>query len=300
MKKIATPLAVIDVGSNSLRLVVYNQIIYPFKILFQKREFLKLGENLDQRNRIISTKIRKAQIVLEKFISEAANYSVSHTYILATAAIRESKNGKELFKKITKYKSISSNIISSLQEAKYAAYGVISSLDKPKGVVADLGGGSLEIAEISLKKILHKHSLKIGLLRSDSNLFKNNKLEFDKLLIKEFNKIKKNKFVNTKYLYAIGGAWRNLAKLDLHLKGFKKNKLHGYVLSSADLKKLYHELSITKESKIKKINIVQVNRVPTLVLSVYILYMLVSFFNVKEIVFVRYGIREGFIYHLAL
>ena len=102
MKKIATPLAVIDVGSNSLRLVVYNQAIYPFKILFQKREFLRLGENLDQRNRIISTKIRKAQIVLEKFISEAANYSVSHTYILATAAIRESKNGKEIFQKISK------------------------------------------------------------------------------------------------------------------------------------------------------------------------------------------------------
>jgi Exopolyphosphatase len=148
MKKIATPLAVIDVGSNSLRLVVYNQAIYPFKILFQKREFLRLGENLDQRNRIISTKIRKAQIVLEKFISEAANYSVSHTYILATAAIRESKNGKEIFQKIPKYKSISSNIISSLQEAKYAAYGVISSLDKPKGVVADLGGGSLELLKI--------------------------------------------------------------------------------------------------------------------------------------------------------
>ena len=177
---------------------------------------------------------------------------------------------------------------------------MISSLDKPKGVVADLGGGSLEIAEISLKKILHKHSLKIGLLRSDCSLFKNNKLEFDKLIIKEFNKIKKINFVNTKYLYAIGGAWRNLAKLDLHLKGFKKNKLHGYVLSITDLKKLYHELSITKESKIKKMNIVQVNRVPTLVLSVYILYMLVSFFNVKEIVFVRYGIREGFIHHLAL
>lgn len=299
MNKILTPIAVIDVGSNSLRLVVYNQTTYPFKILFQKREFLKLGENLDQQNRITSTKIRKAQLILENFISEASNYAVSHTYILATAAIRESKNGKEIFKKIKKYKSISFNIISSLQEAKYAAYGVISSLDKPKGIVADLGGGSLEIAEISLKKILHKHSLKIGLLRSDSRLFNENKLEFDKLLIKEFNKIKKNNFVNKKYLYAIGGAWRNLAKLDLHLRRFKKNKLHGYVLSGTDLKKLYHELSITKERKIKKINIVQVNRVPTLVLSVYILYMLVSFFNIKEIVFVRYGIREGFIHTLT-
>lgn len=297
--KINTPVAVLDLGSNSFRLVVYKETTYPFKIVTQEREFIQLGENMDKNNKISSVKLNKARKVLKNLVATAKKNKVYHIYILATAAIRESSNGKDIFKNISKDKNISINIISSLKEASYAAYGVISSINKPRGIVADLGGGSLEIAGVDFKNIIFRKSLNIGLLRKDSSLYKINKLKFDQTIINQFNKLNKIEFPKNKHLYVIGGAWRNLGKLALHLKGFKKNKLHGYILNIKSLENLYHELSITTEQKIRKINIVQVNRVSHIGLAAYILYMLALHFNVEEIVFVRYGIREGFLHQLS-
>ena len=92
--------------------------------------------------------------------------------------------------------------------------------------------------------------------------------------------------------------WRYIAKLLLLIIGFKKKKLHGYLIPFSELEIFYHKLYSMDKKQIKKLNVVQPNRLDKLKLSTYILFSLASFYNIKNIIFVRYGIREGYLYNM--
>ena len=129
-------------------------------------------------------------------------------------------------------------------------------------------------------------------------MYKTTKIKFDNFLFSKF-KDQSLKFAkNVGNIYVIGGMWRNLAKLHLHLNGIKKNKLHGYLIPFSELEIFYHKLYSMDKKQIKKLNVVQPNRLDKLKLSTYILFSLASFYNIKNIIFVRYGIREGYLYDM--
>ena len=291
------PITVIDLGSNTFRLVIYEQAIYPFPILYQKREFLKLGESINT-GKLPSIKIKEAIKCLEEYIKIAKDYESLDIHIIATAAIRETTNGKEIIEPFKKIKSVRVELLSPKNEAKCGSLGVISSIKNPIGLVADLGGGSLELSSIKNKNILETKSLKIGILRSESDMYKTTKIKFDNFLFSKFKNQSLKFSKNVGNIYVIGGMWRNLAKLHLHLNGIKKNKLHGYLIPFSELEIFYHKLYTMDKKQIKKLNVVQPNRLDKLKLSTYILFSLASFYNIKNIIFVRYGIREGYLYDM--
>ena len=149
------PITVIDLGSNTFRLVIYAQAIYPFPILYQKREFLKLGESINT-GKLPSIKIKEAIKCLEEYIKIAKDYESLDIHIIATAAIRETTNGKEIIEPFKKIKSVRVELLSPKNEAKCGSLGVISSIKNPIGLVADLGGGSLELSSIKNKPKIKK------------------------------------------------------------------------------------------------------------------------------------------------
>ena len=153
-------LAIIDIGSNSIRLVIYPQNgKYPFP-LFNERINCKLGEGLSLSKNISSQSISKALSAIKRFAYIIKTMSVKHQIIIATAAVRKAKNAKEFLRPAEKLLNHNIKILSAKEEADYACLGVLSNIKVDKGLIADLGGGSLEL-------ILIQHGKKIKSTRID-------------------------------------------------------------------------------------------------------------------------------------
>ena len=196
-KKNKNPITVIDLGSNTFRLVIYAQAIHPFPILYQKREFLKLGESI-KIGKLPSIKIKEAIKCLEEYIKIAKDYESLDIHIIATAAIRETINGKEIIEPFKKRKSVRVKVLSPKNEAKCGSLGVISSIKNPIGLVADLGGGSLELARVSKNQIFETTSLPLGVLRLENNpiIKKRNLGKYVRKLLRDEKWLSKKKFKN--------------------------------------------------------------------------------------------------------
>ena len=155
-------LAIIDIGSNSIRLVIYPQNgKYPFP-LFNERVNCKLGEGLSLSKNISSQSISKALSAIKRFAYIIKTMSVKHQLIIATAAVRKAKNAKEFLRPAEKLLNHNIKILSAKEEADYASLGVLSNIKVDKGLIADLGGGSLELILIQDGKKIKSTSIDIG------------------------------------------------------------------------------------------------------------------------------------------
>src|SRR5690606_15649791 len=141
--------AVVDIGSNSVRLVVYDQLgRAPFP-RFNEKSFCALGADLDRTGELSPEASRRTIDALRRFRAIADAMGVSRIDVIATEAVRRARNGAQLAAAIEAASGLPVRVLSGEEEARFAAQGVISGLDRPTGMVGDMGGGSVEVAEIA-------------------------------------------------------------------------------------------------------------------------------------------------------
>src|SRR5205085_3855487 len=146
------PLAIIDIGSNSVRLVVYAGPARVPTPIFNEKVLAGLGAGLDRSGRLSEEARDKAFAALERFKLLLGNIKVKRIHVVATAAIRDAEDGAEFVREVGRI-GLDCDILSAEEEARLAGEGVLSGIPEADGIVGDLGGGSLELVEVAAGKV---------------------------------------------------------------------------------------------------------------------------------------------------
>ena len=274
-------IAIIDIGSNSVRLVIYpDSGKYPYP-LFNERINCRLGEKIHKTNNLSVNSISRALKALQRFSIIIKNMEVKHVIPVATAAVRNAKNNKEFILPAEKILSSKIRILTKNQEAELAALGLLSNFPVKNGIIADLGGGSLELILISKGKIKKLVSLDIG------HLVPVDQKEVLQLL-KSVKWLEKSK--NLK-LYGTGGSFRSLGSAFIKNTSYPLYLIHGLSINTETSVMLLDKMI---EAKNKFPGIPQ-NRMPTIKNAANIMQNLILSCDPKKVIICGTSIRDGIV-----
>ncbi len=292
------PVAIIDIGSNSVRLVVYERLGRSATPLFNEKELCGLGRGIATRGRLDPEAMASALTALRRFRALINQMNVSSTHVLATAASREASNGREFIASVEQIIGGSVSLLPGTEEARLTALGVISGIHNPDGIAGDLGGGSLEVIDIRQGEIGTGETFPLGGLRleeaSDKQLKKAEKivaesLEKSKVLAKGDDK---------RPFYAIGGTWRSLARLHMRQKGYPLHVMHEYSIPAGEAADFCRMVARRDIEALDSIEVVSRNRWPLLPYGAVVLEQVIKVMRPSKIVMSALGVREGLLYDL--
>lgn len=286
--------AIIDIGSNTVRMVIYGGSMRAPTVLLNEKVTAKLGRDIASKGVLAKEAIDLALRGLRRFALLLEDLKVDDVTTVATAAVREASNGLEFVNEL-KELGFSPKIISGEREANLSAHGVLGAFPGARGTVADLGGGSLELVRIGEEGAYDAVSLPLGTLRL-AELRGNSRSDMRKVLDK---KLKKGAPDVTKGepLYLVGGTLRTMAVYAMQEQGHPLSDPHGFELNPKQARKLLckalaHETVESLASR-DRISSMRAEKLPdTSVLAEAML----ACFEPSEIVFSSWGLREGLLY----
>ena len=289
------PFAVIDIGSNSVRLVVYDDLSRAPFPRFNEKSMCRLAEGIAETGRLAEDGFRCTVEATRRFRAIADAMGVARIDVLATEATRRASNGQALVSTILKEAGLKVRILSGAEEATYAALGVVSGFFRPTGLVADLGGGSLELAEAHDDRTGDRWaSLPLGALPVQALMAKEGdkaKDRIDALLCTQLSPA-----LAKPVFYAVGGGWRAFAKVHMAATNPPVRVVHGYTVGARQARTLARELWQTPRSKVAKLPGVPARRSMTLPAAALVLDRVLKYFKPEHVVFSALGVREGWLF----
>ena len=291
-KKLINKEAIIDLGSNSIRMLIYDNLLNSQIPVFNEKAICELGKNLDKTGKLDPKGSDFALSVLQRFKRILSNLKVKKFKIIGTAAIREATDSKLFVAKVQKILKKKVEVLTGIQEAENSALGVIIGFQRVNGVVVDLGGGSLELARVEKNIIYEKVSLPLGVLRL-FNQPKRNKDKINSIISFYLNKIEWLRKGKTKNLYLCGGTWRTLLNAHIFKKNYPLSILHQYKLPAIEALKFSNRLSSVKLIKLEKLVGVTKSRTNYIPIGSYILSSLIKICDPSNILCSVSGVREG-------
>ena len=288
--------AIIDIGSNSIRLVVFDGPERLPAVLFNEKVMAGLGRTLSGDGMIPQTSIDTSIRALQRFRQLSIEMGVSSLRTVATAAVRDAKNGPDLIAKIREI-GLEPELLSGKQEAEAAGYGVISAIPDADGIVGDLGGGSLELIRVKNGKFLGSISLPLGVLRIAAIRGKG-KVALRQTVAKMLKKQEWLKQAKGLPLYMVGGSWRALARLDMHLSDYPLPIIHHYRMAPDRAAHLVRSLAKVDRRKLQALPTLSSSRIPTLNDAAALLSTLVRELDTSELVVSASGLREGLLFEM--
>jgi exopolyphosphatase / guanosine-5'-triphosphate,3'-diphosphate pyrophosphatase len=289
------PVAVVDIGSNSVRLVVYDGLRRSPSPIFNEKVLCGLGKGVANTGRLNENAVERALASLRRFKTLISQMRVGETFALATAAAREAENGPDFIKQAKRALGVDVRILTGKEEARFAALGVIASIPDADGIVGDLGGGSLELIDISKGKLNDGVTLPIGALRlidmSGGDLRAAKKIVDDYL-----DQAKVLKLLEDRNFYAVGGTWRNLARLHMNQVDYPLHVLHNYTMSRQQAGKVTEDLTALAPAALKNVKDVSRSRVDTMPFGALVLERLLKKGKPQAVVSSVFGVREGMLF----
>ncbi len=245
--------AIIDIGSNSIRLVVYDGRTRTPVALFNEKAVCALGQGLGLTGRLNPQGAEEALDVLSRFVRLARAMAVDALDILATAAVRDAVDGAEFVLAIERRCGVPVTVLSGEEEARLAAMGVLCGIPQADGTVADLGGGSLELVALDQGRFAGPHAtMPLGVLRL-SEASGNVRALAENMIETQFRTIDWWSWAKGRPLYAVGGAWRALARLCLAQTGHPLHVLDNFSLQRSDALRLVELISNQSRKSLEKI-----------------------------------------------
>jgi len=292
------PLGVIDIGSNSVRLVVYEGAVRAPTPLFNEKVLCGLGRSVATTGRLDDGAVERAVAALARFRAIARVLHVKNLRAIATAAVREASNGREFIQRGEKAAGTRIEILSGEKEAEFAAQGIMMGFIEANGIAGDLGGGSLELIDISSDTLNDAGTLPLGGLRLiDTTGDRIEKaLEVTDEALSRLPWIGKGK---GRTFYAVGGTWRSLAKLLMVQTDYPLRVMHGYTVPTREVIAFSEMLRRTKKlSGVRGIDEISRQRRETLPFGALVMERLLRKLEPSEVVFSVFGIREGLVFGL--
>ncbi|MEH6828558.1 Ppx/GppA family phosphatase [Parasphingorhabdus sp.] len=288
--------AIVDIGSNSIRLVVYQGPARVPAILFNEKVMAGLGKELSTTGAIGKDSMALAVRGLKRFHRLCMEMEVDRIKSFATAAVRDASNGKDLLKAAREI-GFDVVVLQGEEEAESAALGVISGIPDAKGIVGDLGGGSLELALVDQGKVLERFSFPLGVLRV-ADLRAKGQDALKGQVRKMLKKTGWEKQAQGLPFYLVGGSWRSLARLDMFDSHYPLPVIHNYEMEPRRAQRLVSRLAQLNRDKLKTVPGLSTSRIPTLKDAAWLLSMLVRYLNSSKMVVSAYGVREGLLFQI--
>ena len=287
--------AVIDVGSNSIRLVVYKgPRRAPLPILDEKVS-CGLGRGMDKEGMMSPQSMDLALRTVSRFVDIARSMRVSGIKAVATASVRDAANGSDFKNAVERRCGISLRVLSGMEEARLSALGTLCAIPDADGIMGDIGGGSLELVEIREGKIGNHTTLPLGtipLLESGMSPAKARK----SLIAPRLEELPWLEDAKRKTFYAVGGSWRALAKKHMEAEDYPLRIVHGYSLSRSQALEMAREVTEISPDSLRGLWVLGRNRLESAPYAAVLMKSLLKKTGVKNLTFCTYGLREGCIY----
>ena len=287
--------AVVDIGSNSIRLVVFSGATRAPFTLFNEKVLCGLGRGLDATGRLNEAGAKLALDNLTRFVSLAKGMAVKRLDLLATAAVRDAKNGREFVAEVERRCRVRVRIISGEEEARLSAQGVVSGIPDADGLMGDLGGGSLELVALDKGKMAEHATLPLGPVRlMDSTV---DDLDAARAVIdRNLDGVAWLNGVRGRNFYPVGGAWRTLARIHMDQIGYPLHVIHHYSISRRQTEDLVRILGRLSRRSLISIPGLSKRRVETLPFAALTLERLLRLAKPDRVVFSAFGLREGHLF----
>ncbi len=279
--------AVIDIGSNAIRFVTYGGSVRAPLPLYNEKSPVSLGKSVMKHGRINDEAMAQALAALTRFSALAAMMDVEAVRIVATAAVRDASNGADLIR-LAKERGIAVEMLSGDKEALAAGLGVLGDLPWAEGIVADLGGGSLELVRVSGGALGDRFSLPLGTMRIKGKDDLLQVLETALLMHPEFGTLAGHT------LYLVGGAWRAMGRFEQYLTDYPLSILANFSIDPARLDTIVGE-SADLEA-LKALKLIPQPRAETLHDAARLAQALATLFRPETIIASAQGIREGLLF----
>ncbi len=287
--------AIIDIGSNSVRLMVYDQLGRAPLPRFNEKSLARLAEGLAETGAIAADGFRRTVEALRRFRAIAEAMGVGKLDVTATEAIRRASNGPDLVAAIARDAGLKVRILSGAEEARFAALGVISGFFRPVGAVGDMGGGSLEITEAIDDHVGEAWtSLPLGALPVEALMAEGYdvaKRKVDEILRSGV----KPSFARPTF-YPVGGGWRALAKAHIEAVGAPVKTVHGYAVETSVIRAFAKAIVRTAPAKLVGMPGVSSRRARTLPAAALTLDRVLKRLAPERVIFSALGLREGLLY----
>lgn len=285
---------VIDIGSNSVRLVIYDRLKRVPRPLFNEKSTCGLGNGIHFTGKLDENSKIKASRCLSRFAYLSRTMKVDQLYAVATAALRDASDGPDFIREQEEKLGIKIEIISGEREAQLAAQGILSSINLPEGIAADLGGGSLEIVSLRHQHVQHQATFPLGSLRL-IDAYKDDLSAIRKKVKEALQDVYWIKDVGQSF-YAIGGGFRSIAQVHMRKEKYPVRVLHQYTVPAVQLYPFFSYLLSLGPKEVQQIKGLNSRRKNSFLPSIVVLEEIMKQMSAEEVVFSAAGIREGLLY----
>jgi exopolyphosphatase/guanosine-5'-triphosphate,3'-diphosphate pyrophosphatase len=293
---------IVDIGSNTVKLIIYNCIENDVNIMFSKKENLGLLFYI-KNGKLTNEGIENLLLILKEMKSDLDYLKIEKFSFFSTASLRNIENSNNVIQIIKDKLNIDIDLLSSEEEGELSFNGSLKTIIKDKGILIDLGGGSVEIVLFENRKIIEKYSIPVGFLKiyndyvSDIVPDKNECNSIKKRIFQELNKLGIKNKEKIPFICGVGGSIRAIRKLLLNLKVISKKT---NLIEVKLLEQLEDELNNDNYKIYCKILQVKPSRIHTLIPALLIVDSICTYFGCEELQISRFSVREGYLYKKIL
>ena len=285
--------AVIDIGSNSVRMVLYRLEGRAIWTVFNEKVLAGLGRDLPATGRLSPAGVALALTTLRRFAAVLEGVKPAYTFVAATAAVREAIDGPDFCGRVAAETGLNVRVLSGEEEAHHSALGVIAGDPTARGVAADMGGSSLELIRIGEPDLKPGVTLPLGPFSlADAGGFDVGRL---RTRIATILKPVAGTFASTD-LHAVGGGWRSLAQLHMAQSNYPLKIVHQYAMSADDALGVARLVAQQSRQSLDRLPGVSRKRAETLPYAALVLEGLIERLGLKTIHFSAWGLREGLLF----
>lgn len=290
-------LGVIDVGSNSVRLVVFDGAARSPAYFYNEKIMCGLGEGLSDTGRLNPVGRARALAALTRFAALREGMALPPYIAVATAAVREAEDGESFVREVLEKTGITLHVIAGEDEARLSAQGVLLGWPGSYGLVCDIGGSSMELADLARGDIGARVTSPLGPLKlkqikgGPTELTAHIESVIDQTHVQMGN-------ITDMRLFLVGGSWRAIARIDMHRRNWPLTVLHEYRMTIADVTATRAYIETANLDKLRKDLGISEERMALVPLAVQVLDPLVRRIRPRDIAISSYGVREGILYEM--
>jgi len=285
--------AVVDLGSNSVRLVVFEGESRNPVAIFNEKAVLRLGKGLQQTGRLNEDGVADALTVLGRYRAVARAMGAVPLEILATAAVREANNGPEFVRTIeSRLPGLTVRVLDGSEEAAMSASGLLCGIPSADGILGDIGGGSLELVRIENGEVKESASLPLGVIRL-SERAGGDPVRARAIAEEALARVPWLREGLGRDLYLVGGAWRALARIHIAQTGYPLHLVHHYTLGRDEARDLTGVIAGASRRALERIPGVPRRRIDDLPFAAVVMRRVLRATGCRRVVFSANGLREG-------
>lgn len=285
---------VIDIGSNSVRLVVFDGAARSPAYFFNEKVMCALGAGLAESGKLNQEGRIRALSALRRFCTIAKGIGLPDLTAVATAAVREASDGPSFVTQVFEETGLQIHVVDGPEEARLSAQGVLLGWPGSYGLVCDIGGASMELAEISNGQVGQRLTSPLGPLKLIN--IEGGKRGQKAVITQTLDELRERMGPQSDRLFLVGGSWRAIARIDMHRRGYPLHVMHEYRMTARDIRKTASYIDSCDLEELRATIRITPSRMALVPIAIQILKGIIKRFKPHDIAVSSYGIREGMLF----